>query len=123
AQKLLFDRNWIDRLPEKVDDQLHVYRFLSPASKTTGGVFQDRTLFAGRFELFTFEADGQRIRFNLLHTGEKRTCAYVIEALAPAGADLRRPTPADRRGPSRYYGWRAETGDLDGQLTQLVHSR
>src|SRR4029079_8295877 len=84
AKKILLDRNWLDRVPQKVDDKLHVYRFVPSMG---GGVFQDRTIFFGTFELFTCEADGQRIRFNLLHTGDKRISKYTIEELATPGHD------------------------------------
>jgi hypothetical protein len=120
AKKLLLDRNWIDRLPEKVDDKLRVYRFVPSMG---GGVFQDRTIFAGNFELFTFEADGETIRFNLLHTGEKKRSRYTIEPLdkpGPDGVDLKLTIVDDPRGPKSYYGWRAETRDLDGQLQHLA---
>ena len=119
AKKVLIDRNWLDRLPETVDDKLHVYRFVPSMG---GGVFQDRTIFFGTFELFTFEADGERIRFNLLHTGDKRVSAYAIEELAtpgPEGVDLQLTISDDPRGPRRYFGWRNETRDLDAHLTAI----
>ncbi len=122
AQKLLLNRNWLDRVPEKVDDKLHVYRFVPSMG---GGVFQDRTIFFGTFELFTFEADGARIRFNLLHTGDKRISTYTIEPLptpGPDGVDLMLTIADDPRGPKRYYGWRKESADLDGQLAALGKS-
>jgi hypothetical protein len=122
AKQLLLNRNWIDRLPERVDDKLKVYRFVPSMG---GGVFQDRTIFFGTFELFTFEATGDEIRFNLLHTGDKRVSPYTIEELktpGPEGVDLRLTITRDPRGPKSYYGWRKESGnaaDLDGQLTAL----
>jgi hypothetical protein len=119
AKKILLDRNWLDRVPQKVDDKLHVYRFVPSMG---GGVFQDRTIFFGTFELFTFEADGARIRFNLLHTGDKRVSAYTIEELAtpgPDGVDLLLTIADDPRGTRRYYGWRNEGRDLDGHLTAI----
>jgi len=119
AKALLLDRNWLDRVPEKVDDKLHVYRFVPSMG---GGVFQDRTIFFGTFELFTFEADGERIRFNLLHTGDKRTSSYAIEELAtpgPDGVDLQLTIADDPRGTRRYYGWRNEGRDLDAHLADL----
>jgi hypothetical protein len=125
AKQLLLNRNWIDRLPERVDDKLKVYRFVPSMG---GGVFQDRTIFFGTFELFTFEATGAEIRFNLLHTGDKRTSGYTIEELAtpgPEGVDLRLTIASDPRGPKSYYGWRKEaggTGALDEHLGALGKS-
>jgi hypothetical protein len=119
AKALLIERNWLDRLPQKVDDKLQVYRFVPSMG---GGVFQDRTIFFGTFELFTFEADGARIRFNLLHTGDKRVSPYTIEELAtpgPEGVDLQLTITDDPRGPKRYFGWRNERRDLDAHLTAL----
>jgi hypothetical protein len=119
AKKLLLDRNWLDRVPQKIDDKLHVYRFVPSMG---GGVFQDRTIFFGTFELFTFEADGARIRFNLLHTGDKRVSTYTIEELAtpgPDGVDLQLTIADDPRGTRRYFGWRNEGRDLDGHLTAI----
>jgi hypothetical protein len=122
AKQILINRNWIDRLPQKVDDKLKVYRFVPSMG---GGVFQDRTIFFGTFELFAFEATGQQIRFNLLHTGDKRTSSYIIEQLAtpgPEGVDLKLTITDDPRGPKSYYGWRNEGGDLDGHLAALGHA-
>jgi hypothetical protein len=125
AKQLLINRNWIDKLPEKVDDKLKVYRFVPSMG---GGVFQDRTIFFGTFELFTFEATGTEIRFDLLHTGDKRISTYTIEKFAkpgPDGVDLRLTIAKDPRGPKSYYGWsREQSGgaDLDAHLTALGHA-
>lgn len=122
ARQLLIDRNWVDRLPEKIDDKLHVFRFVP---KMGGGVYQDRTIFAGTFELFMFEHDGDTIRFNLLHTGDKKRSGYRIEELAtpgPEGVDLKLLLTDSPRGPSVYYGWRHQPGNLDGQLTRLYEA-
>src|SRR5580658_8511179 len=111
AQRLLIDRNWIDRMPETRHDRLHVYRFVPSMG---GGVFQDRTLFKGTFELFQFEATGDRIRFVLPETGEKVTSTYRIDEVdGPPPFDLRLTVGDDPRGPHVYYGTRAET-DRDG---------
>lgn len=121
ARKLLLDRNWVDRLPQKVDDKLHVFRFVPSMG---GGVFQDRTLFFGTFELFQFSQDGETIVFDLLHTGDKARSRYRIEELAtpgPEGVDLRLSLEASPRGPSIYYSWRQAAADLDGQLARLAH--
>jgi hypothetical protein len=122
ARSLLVERNWIDHLPANEKDRLHVYRFVPSMG---GGVFQDRTLFFGSFELFTFEHTGDEIRFNLLHTGDKATSRYTIEALPPSEAkgplDLRLTIDGDPRGPKIYYGARREgSRDLDESLKALL---
>jgi hypothetical protein len=120
AKQLLLDRNWIDRLPQKVDDKLHVFRFVP---KMGGGVFQDRTIFFGTFELFQFSEDGETIEFALLHTGDRAKTRFTIEAIEPArkgDVDLKLTLVKSPRGPSVYYGWRREAADLDGELAGLV---
>lgn len=121
ARQLLLDRNWIDHMPQNDRDRLHVYRFVPSMG---GGVFQDRTLFKGTFELFMFEATGDEIRFVLPETHEKATSRYRIEAVdGPAPFDLKLTIDADPRGPQTYYGIRAET-DRDGHvLEQRLHPR
>jgi hypothetical protein len=119
AKQLLLDRNWIDRMPETDRDRLHVYRFVPSMG---GGVFQDRTLFKGTFELFMFETTNDEIRFVLPETHQKVVSHYRIEKVdGPAPFDLKLTVDADPRGPHTYYGIRAET-DRDGHvLEQRLH--
>src|SRR4051794_2799606 len=106
ARKLLIDRNWIDRMPENHTDKLHVYRFVPTMG---GGVFQDRTLFKGTFELFTFETKADELRFNLPETGQKVVSKFRIETVdGPKPFDLKLTIPADPRGPQVYFGIRSE---------------
>jgi len=113
AKTLLIDRNWIDRMPETEKDKLYVYRFVPSMG---GGVYQDRTLFKGTFELFMFEATDGEIRFVLPETKEKVTSKFVIENVdGPAPFDLKLTITDDPRGPHVYYGMRSET-DKDGRL-------
>jgi hypothetical protein len=115
ARKLLLDRNWIDRMPETHQDRLHVYRFVPSMG---GGVYQDRTLFKGTFELFTFETAGDEIRFNLPETHQKVVSKFRIENVdGPKPFDLKLTVEADPRGPQVYYGMRSET-DRDGHLLE-----
>ena len=113
AKQLLIDRNWLDRMPQTERDHLFVYRFVPTMG---GGVFQDRTLFKGTFELFTFAVDGGDIKFNLPETGEKLSRAFRIEEVdGPAPFDLKLTIEGDPRGPGVYFGSRSET-DRDGHV-------
>jgi hypothetical protein len=115
ARAVLIDRNWIDRMPENMTDKLHVYRFVPSMG---GGVFQDRTLFKGTFELFMFKVDGDHIVFDLPETRQKVTSQFTIETVAgPAPFDLKLTIWSDPRGPHAYYGIRAEN-DRDGQVLE-----
>ena len=116
AQQLLIDRNWLDKMPETERDRIHVYRFVP---KMGGGVYQDRTLFKGTFELFMFKVErGDHLVFDLPETGEKVTSQFKIENVSgPAPFDLKLTIFSDPRGPHVYYGMRAET-DRDGHLLE-----
>ena len=115
ARKLLLDRNWIDRMPMTERDRLHVYRFVPSMG---GGVFQDRTLYKGEFELFRFETSADEIRFDLPETGTKVVSKFHIENVdGPAPFDLKLTIHADPRGPQVYFGMRSET-DRSGQLLE-----
>jgi len=116
AKQLLIDRNWLDRMPENRDTRLHVYRFVPNMG---GGVFQDRTLFKGTFELFKFAVTDGEIRFVLPETGDKVTSKFTIEAVdGPKPFDLKLSISDDPRGPHVYFGMRSETSsDLEALLS------
>jgi hypothetical protein len=115
AGRLLLDRNWLDRMPETERDHLFVYRFVPSMG---GGVFQDRTLYKGTFELFSFTVDGDRLRFVLHETKQDLTSRFTIEPVSgPAPFDLKLTIPDDPRGPRTYFSWRGET-DRDGSRLQ-----
>lgn len=116
SRDVLINRNWLDRMPQHKSDRLHVYRFVP---KMGGGVYQDRTVFKGTFELFRFEVErGDHIVFDLPETHERVTSQYQIESVAgPRPFDLKLTIFSDPRGPHIYYGMRAET-DRDGHLLE-----
>jgi hypothetical protein len=115
ARKLLLDRNWIDRMPRSERDRLHVYRFVPSMG---GGVFQDRTVYKGMFELFRFTTERDEIHFDLPETHQDVVSKFRIESVdGPEPFDLRLTIDADPRGPQVYYGRRAET-DRDGHLLE-----
>jgi hypothetical protein len=115
SRDVLIDRNWIDRMPESTTDRLHVYRFVPTMG---GGVFQDRTLFKGTFELFMFKVESDHIVFDLPETHEKVTSQFQIERVdGPAPFDLKLTIFSDPRGPQVYYGMRSET-DRDGHVLE-----
>ncbi len=106
AGHLLIDRNWQDLWPQGKDEQLHVFRFVPSMG---GGVYQDRTLFKGEFELFVFKVDGDQLTFVLPHTGEKHTTGFAIERIdGPKPFDLRLTLERSPRGPRIFYGRSSE---------------
>src|SRR5258706_246337 len=115
AKQLLIDRNWLDRMPETDRDRLHVYRFVPNMG---GGVYQDRTLYKGTFELFKFAATGDEIKFDLPETKTKVSSHYTVDKVSDQEPfDLRLTIYESPRGPKVYYGWRNET-DKTGELLE-----
>ncbi len=115
AKKLLIDRNWIDVMPKTEREKLHVYRFVPGMG---GGVYQDRTIFKGTFELFKFSVDADQIDFDLLETHDKVRSQFHIEQVdGPKPFDLKLTISNDPRGPSTYFGVRAEH-DPDGHVLE-----
>ncbi len=121
ARDLLIDRNWLDRMPETDRDHLFVYRFVPNMG---GGVFQDRTLYKGTFELFSFSVKDSAITFKLHETKTEVTSGYTIETVeGPEPFDLKLTITDDPRGPKVYYGMKSET-DRDGtRLESLLQSK
>jgi hypothetical protein len=106
AREVLIDRNWLDRWPSSKDDRLHVYRFTPSMG---GGVYQDRTLFRGTFELFRFATSGDRLVIDFPDDGVKVDTAYRIEPVGgPEPFDLRLTLGDSPRGPRVFYGISAE---------------
>ena len=116
ARDVLINRNWMDRMPQDSKERLHVYRFVPSMG---GGVYQDRTLFKGTFELFLFQVErDDHLVFTLPETREKVTSQFVIERVdGPAPFDLKLTIASDPRGPHVYYGIRAEK-DVDGHALE-----
>jgi hypothetical protein len=103
ARSQLIDRNWVSVWPTDPNQRLHVYRFVPSMG---GGVYQDRTVFQGYFELFQFEATGREIRFTFPDNQERITTGYRIEAIdGPAPLTHRLTLSNPGRGPQVYYGW------------------
>ena len=102
AGQLLINRNWMDLRPESETEKLSVFRFVPSMG---GGVFQDRTLFEGSFELFTFQAQEGQIRFDLHHTKQKVSSSFRIERVhGPKPFDLKLTIESSPRGPDVYFG-------------------
>ena len=118
SESLLIDRNWIDRMPEKSSDHLHVFRFVPSMG---GGVFQDRTVFEGKFELFVYKVDGNAINFTLPAKREKAKASYRIERIKnDEHFDLRLTLEGSPRGPSVYDSVARQHGESTESLDQLL---
>lgn len=107
ARKVLIDRNWMDVWPRSKTERLHVYRFVPSMG---GGVYQDRTIFKGTFELFQFRVRKGTIDFDLPETEQTVSARYRIEKVdGPHPFDLKLTLEPSPRGPGVFYGRSAET--------------
>jgi hypothetical protein len=122
AADLLVNRNWMDLWPESENEKLHVFRFVPSMG---GGVFQDRTMFGGTFELFTYHVSEATIDFGLHHRKQKATAGFRIDRVdGPKPFDLRLTLAPSPRGPSVYYGRSSETAtDLGLHPLRLQRKR
>jgi hypothetical protein len=119
AREVLVDRNWLDRWPASKDDRLHVYRFTPGMG---GGVYQDRTLFRGTFELFLFRTEGERLVIEFPDDGTTVDTRYRIERIqGPEPFDLRLTLGDSPRGPRVFYGISSErSAAIDELLLPLA---
>jgi len=107
AAKALENRNWMDLWPTSDREPLHVYRF-TPAMG--GGVYQDRTLFAGQFELFTYEIGKGVVKIHWPHTDDREDLKFRIERVSgPEPFDLKLTLEKPLHGPSILFGRSSET--------------
>jgi hypothetical protein len=118
AAKVLIDRNWLDRWPTGEKERLHVYRFTPSMG---GGVYQDRTLFAGKFELFTFQLHGEHLTIQWPNSKEEDRMVFRISRVkGPEPFDLRLELSTPSRGPRTYFGRSVENGALSGEPWSLT---
>jgi hypothetical protein len=119
ARELLENRNWMDSWPTSENDRLFVYRF-TPAMG--GGVYQDRTLFAGRFELFTYRLADDVVSITWPDRGVVEDVRYTITPVdGPEPFDLRLQLRGTGLGPKTFYGIRAETEEaLEGRVKKTL---
>jgi hypothetical protein len=112
AGRALVDRNWMDRWPEHKDDRLRLYRFTPSMG---GGVYQDRTVYKGKFELFQYKAGDGTIEFRFPDTDERVRSPFIVERVRNHRPfDLKLTIADDPRGPGVYWS-RSDMrgGDLD----------
>jgi len=107
SAKVLENRNWMDLWPEKIDEKLHVFRF---TPKMGGGIYQDRTIYRGDFELFTYKIGDGKLDIFWPHSHTRQTLKYTVTRVdGPKPFDLKLELRGFTDGPSVYYGRSAET--------------
>ena len=120
AGRLLVNRNWLDLMPRDEHENLRVYRF-TPAMG--GGVFQDRTLYAGHFELFRFTVAGNKLAFDLPFKKQQVNTSFEIRRVQDHKPfDLQLTLTEDPRGPRVYYGFSDES-TAEANIDALLAAR
>ena len=110
ANRALIDRNWMDRQPAHKDDRLRVYRFTPSMG---GGVYQDRKVFKGQFELFQYQVGDGTIAFHFPDTEQDARCPFLIERIrGHEPLDLRLTIADDPRGPGVYWSSSGARGQV-----------
>lgn len=107
SAELFENRMWLDIWPENASDHFHLYQFIPALNHS--GVYQDRTLFAGTFELFLYEVlviDGEaQVTITWPHTNRKVHLPFRITRVdGPKPFDLKLEFTGPHRGPSVLYG-------------------
>lgn len=107
SAELLENRIWVDIWPEKATDKFHLYQFIPELNHS--GVYQDRTLFAGDFELFLYEVgeqDGRaQVTITWPHSNQRVRLPFRITRVdGPKPFDLKLVLEGNDRGPVVLYG-------------------
>jgi hypothetical protein len=113
AAELLHKRIWLDTEPRGWSDKFHLLVFDGDHS----GVYQDRTVWKGTFEVFIYEADGKTLDLRL--PGSKKTVktTFSIEKAKRGEADVKLTIDKPFDGPTSYYGYKFDH-DADTFISQ-----
>ena len=122
---LVFDRIWIDHMPEDEKDMINIFAALT---EQPIGIFQAMSAWKGNHELFEHESHGNEIRIVYGQTGEREQVKAVGTKCEPDnGMDFCLEIEGASRGVKRYYsleGWEldgaASADDIRVRLRALV---
>lgn len=117
AAELLHERVWLDKEPRGWSDKFHLMIFDGDHS----GVYQDRTIWKGSFEVFIYEADGNTLDLRL--PGSKKTVktTFTIEKQKRGEADVKLTIDKPFEGPATYYGYKFDGGAASFVETRFGH--
>lgn len=113
-------RVWIDHRPRNERDMFHV--FLTFKERPVGA-FQLRSRWAGQFEAFRYEKNGNELRALFPQSGDRETMKLTITECKTDGMDYCLEIAGSSHGVKRYYskkGWVIDRGmDADALLSTL----
>jgi hypothetical protein len=116
AAELLHQRLWLDKEPRMQNDVFHLMVFDDQV-----GVYQDRTIWKGRFEMFLWEADGKNVTLKLPGSRKVVKTSFAIEKEKRGEADLKLTLEKPFEGPKTYYGYRIDGGSADPDAFVRAH--
>jgi len=114
---LIDGRVWLEKRPEKHNDKVHAAIFLTGYNL---GLFDERSSYAGRYELFEFTREGNRVKGFFPQSDKSWTITYAVRAcddLPPFDLCLELSSNPWSAGgaPKKYYGFR----DADAESREV----
>ena len=115
--ELVRDRIWIDHLPRNERETIQTFVILKD---NPAGVFNQASMWAGKYELFRYEMQGRQNRMEFPQTGDRDDVRAEASECHEAGMDYCLTLAGSSRGAKRYYsreGW--EIRSLDEARAKL----
>jgi hypothetical protein len=113
AAELLHQRIWLDKEPRGQNDVFHLFVF----DEGQLGIYQDRTIWKGKFEMFIYEAEGKTIEMRLPGSRKIVKTSFTVEKSKRGEADVKLTLDKPFEGPKEYYGYRFD-GEADAFVQQ-----
>jgi hypothetical protein len=97
---LVFNRFWIDHLPQGEKDTVQVFALWTPESF---GVFANQNLWRVELERFRFEARGERVRAVFPLSGDREEVTVKAARCQETDFDFCLDVVGSKHGTTRYY--------------------
>jgi len=115
APAILESTPWLDKVPERETDVIHVYAF-----GRGEGVYVSGNAYKGTYEAFRFFAEDDRLRLRFLDENKSYDARFKIESVKHRIFDWKLTLDDPPRGPKVYYGFDHDHGDRVRELPPRV---
>lgn len=112
------DRIWIDHLPRNDRDTFQIFLALT---EEPIGIFQAASQWAGQYEIFRYEMNGNEIRFVFPQNGDREKATANARECRDHGHDYCLDMSGTKRGVKKYYsrkGW-----EIDGLTAEQAKAK